>query len=192
MIHLCLSYSSVQHITCNLRNHFCQFSFLAAFQEQRLLQAVQSGTLQRIKQALNWLKLLNSSKDIGKGGKGIAKGSKKIGIADSHGQIQEEAIGDTVVISNRVLQILHQRSSSNQNVLHICCNNPTYTEKGGQLDTTSLLQDCWKGREGAVTPVLHTHWNHQLHTLLALNHLSTGGFFIIALLTRLYMYFPLL
>ena len=124
--------------------------FLAAFQEQRLLQAVQSGTLQRIKEALNWLKQLNSSKDIGKGGKGIVKGSKKIGIANSQGQIQEEAAGDAAVISKRVLQILHQHSCSNQNVLHICCNNPTYAEKGGQPDTASLLQDRWKGREGTT------------------------------------------
>ena len=125
------------------------------------MQAVQSGTLQKIKEALNSLKQLNSSKDIGKGGKGIIKSSKKIGIANSQGKIQEEAAGDTAVISKRVLQILHQHSSSNQNVLHICCNNPTYAEKGGQPDTASLLQDRWKGREGmtwitTITPLLHT------------------------------------
>lgn len=161
---------------------------MAAFQEQRLLQAVQSGTLQRIKDALNWLKQLNSSKDIGKGGKGIVKGSKKIGIADSQGQIQEEAVGEAAVtcFSKRVLQILHQHSSSNQNVLHICCNNPTYAEKDGQPDTASLLQDCWKGREGMtyiiiVTPLLRKHCNRQLHTLMTAYHISTGGFFLLLL-----------
>ena len=70
-----------------------------------------------------------------------------MGIAGSHGQIQEEATGNDTVISKRVLQILHQHSTSNQNVLHICCSNPTYVEKDEQVVITSLLQDYCKGRE---------------------------------------------
>ena len=103
--------------------------FLPAFQEQPLLQAVQSGIVQKIKGALNWLKQLNNSKDIGKGRKRVMKGSKKMGVTDSHGQISEEPTGHVTVISKRVLQLLHQQSTSNQNVLHICCSNPTYVEE---------------------------------------------------------------
>jgi len=113
-----------------------------AFQEQPLLQAVQSGIVQRIKQTLDWLKQLNVSKDIGKGSKSIVKGSKRIGITDSHGQIQGETTGSPTVISRRVLQILHQCSSSNQNMLHICCSNPTYVE-----NAANLLEDYLKGKE---------------------------------------------
>ena len=116
-----------------------------AFQEQRLLQAVQSGIVQRIKQALQWLKQLNSSKDMGKGSKGRPKGTKKMAITGSHGQIQQETrpSGDGAVISKRVLQILHQRFSSNQNVVHICCSNPSYAEDQ-QADVMSLLQGSSK------------------------------------------------
>ena len=110
-----------------------------AFQEQKLLQAVQSGIVQRIKQALQWLKQLNSSKDMGRGSKGRPKGTKKMAITGSHGQQETRPSGDAAVISKRVLQILHQRSSSNQNVVHICCSNPSYAEDQ-QGDVMSLLQ----------------------------------------------------
>lgn len=103
--------------------------FSSAFQEQHLLQAVQSGIVQKIKEALNWLKQLNNSKDIGKGNKSIIKGSKKMAVTDSHGQICGEPTGHGTVISKRVLQLLHQQSTSNQNVLHICCRNPTFVEE---------------------------------------------------------------
>ena len=103
--------------------------FSPAFQEQHLLQAVQSGIVQKIKEALNWLKQLNNSKDIGKGSKSVTKGSKKMGVTDSHGQIYEEPTGHVTVISKRVTQLLHQQSTSNQNVLHICCSNPTFVEE---------------------------------------------------------------
>ena len=63
-----------------------------------------------------------------------------MGIAGSLGQIQQEMTGDVVVISKRVLQILQQRSSSNQNVLHICCSNPCYVEKDQQVDVARLFQ----------------------------------------------------
>ena len=90
---------------------------------------MQSGIVQKIKEALNWLKQLNNSKDIGKGNKSNIKGSKKMGVTDSHGQICEEPTGHVTVISKRVLQLLHQQSTSNQNVLHICCRNPTFVEE---------------------------------------------------------------
>ena len=115
-----------------------------AFQEQHILQAVQSGVVQRIKEALNFLKRLNNSKDIGKGCKSIMKGSKKVGIADDYGQIHKEPAGKTSTISKRVLQLLHQHSTSNQNVLHICCNNPTFVEEQGGIQ--SVLQGSSKGK----------------------------------------------
>ena len=93
------------------------------------MQAVQSGIVQKIKGALNWLKQLNNSKDIGKGSKSVIKGSKKMGVTDSHGQICEEPTGHPTVISKRVTQLLHQQSTCNQNVLHICCSNPTFAEE---------------------------------------------------------------
>lgn len=114
-----------------------------AFQEQHLLKAVQSGLLTRIKQVLNWLKYLNSRKGTGKSAKGGSKGPKKIGLTDKRGQIRQETMGDDSVISRDVLRILHQRSSSNQNVLHVCCSNPTYTEKEANFDS-GVLQDSPK------------------------------------------------
>ena len=120
--------------------------FSSAFQEQHLLQAVQSGIVQKIKEALNWLKQLNSSKDIGKGNKSIIKGSKKKGVTDSHGHICEEPTGHVTVISKRVLQLLHQQSTSNQNVLHICCRNPTFVEEPNGIQ--SVLQG--HGKEMSV------------------------------------------
>lgn len=120
--------------------------FSPAFQEQHLLQAVQSGIVQRIKEALNWLKQLNNSKDIGKGSKNIMKGSKKMGITDSHGQIREEPTGHVAVISKRVLQLLHQHSTSNQNVLHICCSNPTFVEEPNEVQ--NVVQSHSKGISG--------------------------------------------
>ena len=117
--------------------------FSPAFQEKRLLQAVQSGILQRIEEVLNWLKHLNNSKDIGKGNKSIMKGSKKLVVTDNHGQIHEELTGHVTVISKRVLQILHQRSTSNQNVLHICCSNPTFVKEKDKVQ--NILQNHLKG-----------------------------------------------
>lgn len=90
---------------------------------------MQSGIVQKIKGSLNWLKQLNNSKDFGKGSKSVMKGSKKMGVTDSHGQICEEPTGHVTVISKRVIQLLHQQSTSNQNVLHICCSNPTFVEE---------------------------------------------------------------
>ena len=119
-------------------NYFSISPFSSAFQEQHLLQAVQSGIVQKIKEALNWLKQQNNSKDIGKGNKSIIKGSKKMGVTDSHGQICEEPTGHVTVISKRVLQLLHQQSTSNQNVLHICCRNPTFVEEPNGIQ--SVLQ----------------------------------------------------
>lgn len=90
---------------------------------------MQSGIVQKIKGSLNWLKQLNNSKDFGKGSKSVMKGSKKMGVTDSHGQICEEPTGHVTVISKRVTQLLHQQSTSNQNVLHICCSNPSFVEE---------------------------------------------------------------
>ena len=117
--------------------------FPPAFQEQHLLQAVQSGIVQKIKGALNWLKQLNNSKDIGKGSKSVMKGSKKMGVTDSHGQICEEPTGNVTAISKRVTQLLHQQSTSNQNVLHICCSNPTFAEEPSGIQNT--VQSHGKG-----------------------------------------------
>lgn len=104
---------------------------------------MQSGIVQRIEEALNWLKHLNNSKDIGKGNKSIMKGSKKLGVTDNYGQIHEEPTGQVTVISKRVLQILHQHSTSNQNVLHICCSNPTFVEEKDKVQ--NVLQSHLKG-----------------------------------------------
>ena len=112
-------------------------AFLSAFQEQHLLSAVQSGILQRINRVLIWLKQLNNCKSTGNRGKGGPKGTKKIGVTDRQGQIREESKGGTTAISKTVLEAIHQRSSANQNVLHICCRNPTYTEKGENVDAIS-------------------------------------------------------
>ena len=68
-----------------------------AFQEQPLLQAVQSGLLFKIKETLSWLEQLNNSKDIGKGSKGAIKGTKKIAISNNQGKIQEEIVEQFVV-----------------------------------------------------------------------------------------------
>jgi len=130
---------------------FSILPFSSAFQEQHLLQAVQSGIVQKIKEALNWLKQLNNSKDIGKGNKSIIKGSKKIGVTDSHGQICEEPTGHVTVISKRVLQLLHQQSTSNQNVLHICCRNPTFVEEPDGIQ--SALQGHGKEMSEWVVPL---------------------------------------
>lgn len=129
--------------------HSCQvhcftiLPLLPAFQEQHLLQAVQSGVLQKIEEALNWLKQLNNSKDNGKGSKSVMKGSKKLGITDSLGHIHEELTGHISVISKRVLQLLHQHSTSNQNVLHICCSNPTFVEERDAIQ--NVIQSHCKG-----------------------------------------------
>lgn len=114
---------------------------------------MQSGILQRIKQSLNWLKQLNGRKDFSKGGKGTVKGYKKIGIADQHGQIQEKTVEEVGVVSKTVLKIVRQCSSSNRNVLHVCCSNPTYTEKDGQVDALSSLQDKGKVLPTTVHPM---------------------------------------
>jgi len=127
------------------------FLFSPAFQEQPLLQAVQSGIVQKIKGALNWLKQLNNSKDIGKGNKSVTKGSKKMGVTDIRGQIYEEPTGHVAVISKRVVQLLHQQSTSNQNVLHICCSNPTFVEEPNGIQNVVQSQ----GKRKSVWMVSH-------------------------------------
>ncbi|XP_022781948.1 uncharacterized protein LOC111322968 [Stylophora pistillata] len=119
-----------------------------AFQEQHLIQAVQSGVVERIQEALNFLKQLNNSKDIGKVNKSMVKGSKKVAIADTNGQVHGEPAGQTIVINKRVLQLLHQHTTSNQNLLHICCSNPTFTENRDWFN--NILKKCSKGTEATL------------------------------------------
>ena len=109
---------------------------------------MQSGIVQKIKGALNWLKQLNNSKDIGKGSKSVVKGSKKMGVTDSHGQICEEPTGHVTVTGKRVLQLLHQKSTSNQNVLHICCSNPTFVKEPNGIQ--NVVQGHGKGMSAWV------------------------------------------
>ena len=104
---------------------------------------MQSGVVDRIQEALDFLKQLNSSKDIGKGNKSVVKGSKKVVITDAHGEVHGEPVGQTVVVSKRVLQLLHQHSTSNQNVLHICCSNPTFVEDRDGIQ--SVIKNSSKG-----------------------------------------------
>ena len=50
-----------------------------------------------------------------------------------------------VSINKEVLEILHEHCSSNQNILHVCCYNPSYITHMKHAEVYKLMDDYSKG-----------------------------------------------